>query len=149
MEILLSILEEKAQEECIDEQKLRYIAFKIVIWDHFGIPQAHYLRLDTNEKSKMLNECYKKLVPVYFRDGKNDLFFSVWILDLILFLSEICIFGQFLDVWKFCWHVSVNKCQQQLPGFCLRFAFLACFWMFENFVGAFQVIRASSSCPAL
>ena len=97
MEILLSIFEEKAQEECIDEQKLRYIAFKIVIWDHFGIPQAHYLRLDTNEKSKMLNEYYKKLIPVYFRDGTNDLFFSVRILDLIFFCL-ICIFGLFPDV---------------------------------------------------
>ena len=71
----------KAQEECIDEQKLRYIDSKIAIWDLFGIPQAHYLGLDTNKKSKMLNEYYKKLVPVYFGDGKNDLFFlfEFWI----------------------------------------------------------------------
>ena len=27
------------------------------------ISQAHYLALDTNEKSKMLNEYYKNLVP--------------------------------------------------------------------------------------
>ena len=81
MENLLSIFEKKAQEECIDEQKLRYIASKIAIWDHFGIPQAHYLGLDTNKKSKMLNKYYKKLVPVYFGDGKNDLFFlfEFWI----------------------------------------------------------------------
>ena len=72
---LLNIFEKKAQEECIDEQKLRYSASKIAIWDNFGIPQAHCLGLDTNEKLKMLNEYYKKLVPVYFWDGKNDLFF--------------------------------------------------------------------------
>ena len=56
METLLGIFEKKQQEEVIDEQKLRYLASKVAIWDHFGIPQAHYLALDANEKSKMLSE---------------------------------------------------------------------------------------------
>ena len=94
MENLLRIFEEKkAQEERIDEQKLRYLASKVAIWDHFGI-QAHYLALDTNEKSQMLNEYYKKLVPVYFGDGKNGSFFFL----SEFFLSEIWILACF---WVF------------------------------------------------
>ena len=50
METLLGIFEKKQQEEVIDEQKLCYLASKVDIWDHFGIPQAHYLALNTNEK---------------------------------------------------------------------------------------------------
>ena len=75
MDNLLSIFEKNAQEECIDEQRLRYLGSKVAIWDHFGIPQAHYLALDTNKKSKILNEYYEKIVPVYFGDGKNGSFF--------------------------------------------------------------------------
>ena len=59
---LLSIFE-KRQEEVIDKQKLRHLASKVAIWDNFGIPQSHNLALDKNEKSKMLNECYNKLLP--------------------------------------------------------------------------------------
>ena len=56
----------KTQEKVIDEQKLRYLASRVAIWDHFCIPQAHYLALDTNEKSKMLSQYYKELLVVYF-----------------------------------------------------------------------------------
>ena len=65
------LFNKKAQEECIDEQKLCYIASKVAIWDHFCIPQDQYLALDKNEKLKILHEYYKKLVPVYFGHGKN------------------------------------------------------------------------------
>ena len=97
METLLSIFEKKQQEEVIDEQKLHYLASKVAIWDHFGILQPHYLALDTNEKSKMLSEYYKKLLLVYFGDGKNDTFFFclnsgsffiVWVLH-----SGMCLDG--------------------------------------------------------
>ena len=74
MENLLSVFE-KLQEEVIDELKLYHLASKVAIWDHFGIPQAHYLALGKNEKSKMLSEYYNNLLPVYFRDGKNNIFF--------------------------------------------------------------------------
>ena len=77
METLLGIFEKKTQEEVIYEQKLRSLASKVAIWDHFGIPQAPYLALDTNEKAEMLSEYYKKLLPVYFGDGKNDTFFCL------------------------------------------------------------------------
>ena len=84
-----SIFNKKPQEECIDKQKLCYIASKVAIWDHFCIPQDQHLALDKNEKLKTLHEYYKKLVPVYFGDGKNGSyffcrnsgFFSVWDLD--------------------------------------------------------------------
>ena len=74
MENLLCVFE-KSQEEIINEQKLPHLASKVAIWDHFDIPQAHYLALDKNEKSKMLNKYYNKLLHVYFRDGKNYIFF--------------------------------------------------------------------------
>ena len=80
MENLLSVFE-KAQEEVIDELKLRHLASKVAIWDHFAIPQAHYLAVNKNEKLKTLNEHYNNLLPVHFRDGKNYIFFLVWILD--------------------------------------------------------------------
>ena len=94
METLLGIFEKKQQEEVIDEQKLRYLASKVAIWDHFGIPQAHYLALDTSEKFEMLSEYYKKLLPVYFGDDKNDTFF----------LSEFWHFFRCLGSGF--WHVS-------------------------------------------
>ena len=75
MENLLSIFE-KLQEEVIDVQKLRHLASKVAIWDHFGIPQAYYLAVDKNEKSKMLNEYYDKLLPVHF--GKNYILINVF-----------------------------------------------------------------------
>ena len=83
-----SIFNKKAQEECVDEQKLCNVASKVAIWDHFGILQAQYLALDTNEKLKILDEYYKKLVPAYFGDGKNGSFFF-FLNSGLLFLSEI------------------------------------------------------------
>ena len=56
METFLGIFGKKLREEVIDEENFHYLASKVAIWDHFGIPQAHYLALDTNEKSKMLHE---------------------------------------------------------------------------------------------
>ena len=77
METLLGVFGKKLWEEVIDEENFHYLASKVAIWDHFGIPQAHYLALDTNEKSKMLHEYYKKLLPVYFGNGKNNTFFCL------------------------------------------------------------------------
>ena len=76
MEGLLSIFEKTPQprQEYIDEEKLRYIASKVAIWDYFGIFQAHYLALNKTEKSRMLSECYRKLLPVYFGDRKKPFF---------------------------------------------------------------------------
>ena len=63
MENLLSVFE-KPQEEVIDEQKFRHLASKVAIWDHFDIPQAHYLALDKNEKSKSLTN----IIINYYHD---------------------------------------------------------------------------------
>ena len=73
---MISILEQKQQapEEAIDEQKLRYIASPVAIWDYFGIHQANYLALDKNEKSRMFTEYYGNLVLQYF-GGKKILLF--------------------------------------------------------------------------
>ena len=78
MENLLSAFE-KPQEEVIDEQKFLPLASKVAIWDHIGIPQAHYLALDKNEKSKMLNEYYNKLY-LSISGMVRTAYFSVWIL---------------------------------------------------------------------
>lgn len=77
MDGLLSILEQRQQllEECIDEQKPRFVASKFSFWDYFGIPQAHYLTLDKTEKSRTLGEYYNKLVLQYF--GSKNLFYFV------------------------------------------------------------------------
>ena len=89
MEQYLNILEEKqpAPEEPItDEQKLRNIASKISIWDYY-VPQANYLALDKNEKSRMFSDYYKNLVLKYF-GGKEIYFFVVWhFLDTVLCLA--------------------------------------------------------------
>ena len=56
MDRFLSILKEKqpAPEEIVDEEKLRFIASKISIWDFFGIPQTiwHFLRMKNRECSR-------------------------------------------------------------------------------------------------
>ena len=63
-------------EEIIDETKLRYIASQISICNFFGISQANYLTLSKDEKSRMFNEYYKKLVLKYF--GSKNSFFVCW-----------------------------------------------------------------------
>ena len=83
MEGLLNIFEIKPQphEEWIEEKTLRDIASKVAIWDHFGIPQVHYLALHKTEKSRRFGEYYRKLWLFYIGDDKNV--FCVW-----HFLSE-------------------------------------------------------------
>ena len=76
MDKFLSILEENQQpDQCIDAEKLKYIASQIAIWNYFSIPRAQYLALNDAEKSRMLNEYYRKLVTKYFGTGKNFLIF--------------------------------------------------------------------------
>ena len=73
MKNFLSIFEQK-EEVKIDEEKLRFLATKVDIWDHFGITRSQKLSLDTDQKAKMLKEYYKKLVAVYFGEGKKNVF---------------------------------------------------------------------------
>ena len=103
MDKFIGILEEKQQplEETIDGQKVWYIALQISIWDFFGIPQANYLALDKNEKSRMLSEYYSKLVLQYF--GKKIQFFLfgifwilVWLLAFDFWLSDLIFFSGIL-----------------------------------------------------
>ena len=56
------------------KEKLRYIASEITVLDFFGIPQSTYLAYSNDEKLRMVNEYYKKLVLNYF-SGKNFLHF--------------------------------------------------------------------------
>ena len=72
MNNFLSILEQNQQppEEIIDKQKLCYIVSQISIWDFFVIPQANYLALDKNAKSKMLGEYY---IAFFFLVNNLDL----------------------------------------------------------------------------
>ena len=108
MDGLLSILEQRQQllEECIDEQKPRFVASKVSFWDYFGIPQAHYLALDKTEKSRTLGEYYNKLVLQYF--GSKNLFYFVlhFILNSGLAsggwfsrLSDLIFFWQFRETF--------------------------------------------------
>ena len=85
MEHYLNILEQPVpKESIIDEQKLRYIVSQIFIWDYLGIPQANYLALDKNEKSRMFNGFYKNLVLKYFCSKKFFLFVVVcYILETV------------------------------------------------------------------
>ena len=64
MERFLSIFKQKQElpVKTIDEQKLCYIASQVSISNYFGIPQANYLALDKNEKSRMFSEYYNKLI---------------------------------------------------------------------------------------
>ena len=76
MDKFLSILEDNQQpDQCIDAEKLKYIASQIGIWDYFSISRAQYLALNDAEKSRMLNEYYQKLVSKYSGVGKNFLIF--------------------------------------------------------------------------
>ena len=90
MDRLLDILEEKISkpEEIFDEEKLRYIASQIYIWDFLGVPQSNYIALYSAEKSRMFNEYYKKLVLKYFV-GKSLNFFCLIFSQKCLRLSEV------------------------------------------------------------
>ena len=61
-------------EEIVDEERLRFIASKISIWDFFGPPQTNDVALSKDEKSRMFKEHHKKLVLKYFC-GKNTFLF--------------------------------------------------------------------------
>ena len=78
MDRFLSILEEKqpVPKETVDEEKLRFIASKISIWDFFGIPQNNYLVLSKDEKSRMFKDYYNKLVLKYSVVRRFFVFFS-------------------------------------------------------------------------
>ena len=97
MESLLNVFK-KPQEEVINKLKLCHLASKVAIWDHFGISQAHYFALNKDEKSKMLNKYYNNLLPIYFKDGKNYIFFSLdsgfffqfWTLDFASKFYFVC-----------------------------------------------------------
>ena len=91
-ECFLSILEQKQQlpEETMDQQKLRYIASQVTLWDYLGIPQANYLALEKNEKSRMFSGYYKNLVFKYF-GGKKIYFFCC----LAFFLGNVFMSGTF------------------------------------------------------
>lgn len=73
MQYLLRIVE-KSQEIHIGEEKLRFVATKLNIWDHFGITRSQYVSLNSDEKSRMLQGYYKNLMPVYFGYGKKSTF---------------------------------------------------------------------------
>ena len=90
MDRLLDILEEKISkpEEIFNEEKLRYIASQIYIWDFFWVSQSNYIALYSAEKSRMFNEYYKKLVVKYF-DGKSLTFFCLIFSENCLRLSEV------------------------------------------------------------
>lgn len=78
MDRYLNILEEPQRkvEEKIDEEKLRFIASKITIWDFFGIQQSTYLGYSKPEKSRMFSDYYQRLVSEYFGvDKKKSAFF--------------------------------------------------------------------------
>ena len=98
MDAYLSIAEANQKEAPIkiDEGKLRQIATRVAIWDHFDISGSYYLALDKDEKSKMLHEYYKKLVPIYCQMGKNFLFFPVWSEH---FLAGIFVWYQLVFYW--------------------------------------------------
>ena len=70
MEDFFNIVEQK-EEVQIDAEKLRFIASKVNIWDHYGISSSHYVSLSEPEKA-MLKGYYKNLLPVYFRNGKES-----------------------------------------------------------------------------
>ena len=109
MDKLLSILEENQQQvdQCIDAEKLKYIASKISIWDYFSIPRLQYLVLDDAEKSRMLKEYYRKLVTKYFGTGKNfSWFFFVYAngfekiySDTLFFCMKFCVSRNFSSVF--------------------------------------------------
>ena len=61
------------QGETINEEKLRFIASKMSIWDFFGISQSTNLVYSKEEKSKMFSEYYQKLVSKYFNNGVNKI----------------------------------------------------------------------------
>ena len=102
MDKFLSILEENQQpDQCIDTEKLKYIASQIAIWNYFSIPRAQYLALNDAEKSRMLNEYYRKLVTKYFGTGKNFLIFfyicgSIWNILFVENLSPAFLFAVFV-----------------------------------------------------
>ena len=90
MDRLLDILEEKIWKpaEIFDEERLRYIASQIYIWDFFRVSQSNYIVLYSAEKLRMFNEYYNKLVLKYF-GGKSLAFFCLIFSENCLRLSEV------------------------------------------------------------
>ena len=102
METSLGIFEKKPQEEIINEQKLRYLASKVAICDHFGIPQAHYLALDANKNQKCSANIIRNYY-LYILGMVRTIHFFVWILAFFY-----CLDSGFWVPACFFWMVSEN-----------------------------------------
>ena len=61
MENLLRIVEGNADEEEINEEKLRFFNTKVKVWEYFNISQQKHVSLSTEEGSTMLKRYYHKL----------------------------------------------------------------------------------------
>ena len=91
MDRFLSILKEKlpVSEKIVDQEKLRFIASKISIWDFFGLPQSNYLTLSKDKKLRMFKDYYKKLVLKCFGDEKYIYFFGLFFLNCLRLMFKI------------------------------------------------------------
>ena len=61
MDSFLSIVEESSQQTEINEERFRFFASQIKIWDYFGITQQKFVSLPNEEKSMMLKKYYHDL----------------------------------------------------------------------------------------
>lgn len=88
MDRFLNILEAPRPEETFDEEKIRFINSKILIWDFFCILQANYLAYSNEEKSRMFRDYCQKLVNKYYGNGKIICLYGlICLANFLLFLA--------------------------------------------------------------
>ena len=72
MEKLLQIVEKPSSSSVeIQEERLKFFASKIKIWDYAGLSQAEYQKLLLEYRSSILNECYCDLSLCFPIAGKK------------------------------------------------------------------------------
>ena len=77
MEKFLKILESSRQEQQLfEEEKVKFFASKIPIWDSFSVSEATYQAYPVDEKSKLFGRYYSGLYEKYYSSGKTFFLFG-------------------------------------------------------------------------
>ena len=91
MERFLSIGEKPNHDIEINEEKLKYFASQVKIWDYFNITHQKFLSLPSEKKSTLLKKYYAELECRQL--AGNSFFNFVWLFEI---KAQLC---AKIDAW--------------------------------------------------
>ena len=85
MDRFLSLLK-KPQQKVRNEEKLKFCALNVSMWDYFSMAESSYKSLTVEEKTSLLNKYYSELDDRYYGKTGNLIFILSEILKIVWFL---------------------------------------------------------------